>query len=92
MKKITLLSVCLLALSMSSCKQDGMLPRDSRVSKLSQFDAQADEIIDQMTLEEKVAMLHGKHMFTSEGVPRLGIADMIYADGPFAIRTCIPVW
>ena len=51
-----------------------MLPRDSRVSKLSQFDAQADEIIDQMTLEEKVAMLHGKHMFTSEGVPRLGIA------------------
>ncbi|MBO7248359.1 MAG: glycosyl hydrolase, partial [Bacteroidaceae bacterium] len=76
----------LLALSLSSCKQDGMLPRDNHISKLSQYDSKADEIIAQMTLEEKVAMLHGKHMFTSEGVPRLGIADMIYADGPFAIR------
>ena len=86
MKKIALLPLSLLMLFATSCKSDGMLPRDSRVSKLSQFDAQADKIIDQMTLEEKVAMLHGKHMFTSEGVPRLGIADMIYADGPFAIR------
>lgn len=86
MKKIALLPLSLLMLCATSCKSDGMLPRDSRVSKLSQFDAQADEIIAQMTLEEKVAMLHGKHMFTSEGVPRLGIADMIYADGPFAIR------
>ena len=86
MKKIALLTMSLLALSLSSCKQDGMLPRDNHISKLSQYDSKADEIIAQMTLEEKVAMLHGKHMFTSEGVPRLGIADMIYADGPFAIR------
>jgi beta-glucosidase len=39
-----------------------------------------------MTLEEKVNMLHAKHMFISAGVERLGIADMIYADGPFGIR------
>lgn len=65
---------------------NGMLKRDAHISHLSNFDKQADEIIAQMTLEEKVAMLHGKHMFTSQGVPRLGIADMIYADGPFAIR------
>ena len=31
-------------------------------------------------------MLHGKHMFSSAGVERLGIADIEYADGPFGIR------
>jgi beta-glucosidase len=39
-----------------------------------------------MTIEEKVNMLHAKHMFISAGVERLGIADIKYADGPFGIR------
>ncbi len=55
-------------------------------SKLSQYDEEANKIIAQMTLEEKINMLHAKHMFVSAGVERLGIADIIYADGPFGIR------
>ena len=43
-------------------------------------------VIAQMTLEEKVEMLHSKTNMSSAGVPRLGIADMNYADGPFGIR------
>ena len=57
-----------------------------RKSALLEFDTQIDGIISQMTLEEKVTMLHAKHMFVSAGVERLGIADMKYADGPFGIR------
>ena len=49
-------------------------------------ESKIDGIIGKMTLEEKVAMLHGKNMFTSEGVEAQGIADMSYADGPFGIR------
>ena len=55
-------------------------------SRLTGYEQQIDNLISNMTLEEKVAMLHGKNMFSSEGVPRLGIADMEYADGPFGIR------
>ncbi|HEX3007205.1 MAG TPA: glycoside hydrolase family 3 C-terminal domain-containing protein [Bacteroidales bacterium] len=55
-------------------------------SKLMQYDKDIDRIIAQMTLEEKIEMLHAKHMFVSAGVKRLGIADMVYADGPFGIR------
>lgn len=49
-------------------------------------EAKINDIISQITLEEKVEMLHGKNMFSSAGVERLGIADLEYADGPFGIR------
>ena len=47
---------------------------------------QINDLISQMTLEEKVSMLHGQTMFSSGGVERLGIAPMKYADGPFGVR------
>ncbi|MCR4825243.1 MAG: glycoside hydrolase family 3 C-terminal domain-containing protein [Bacteroidales bacterium] len=57
-------------------------PQDRLLAHESQIDA----IIAQMTLEEKVEMLHSKTNMSSAGVARLGIADMHYADGPFGIR------
>ena len=54
--------------------------------QLTANDAKINEIIAQMTLEEKVEMLHSKTNMSSAGVERLGIADMNYADGPFGIR------
>lgn len=62
------------------------IARDRHESKLMVNEERVSEIMSKMTLEEKVAMLHGKHMFTSEGVPAQGVADMVYADGPFGIR------
>ena len=55
-------------------------------SKLLGHETEIDNIIKQMTLEEKIEMLHGKNMFSSAGIQRLGIADVEYADGPFGIR------
>ena len=60
----------------------GMTPQE----KLTVNDKEINKIIAQMTLEEKVEMLHSKTNMSSEGVPRLGIQDIKYTDGPFGIR------
>ena len=60
----------------------GMSPQE----KLTVNDKEINKIIAQMTLEEKVEMLHSKTNMSSEGVPRLGIQDIKYTDGPFGIR------
>jgi len=76
-----LISAVICTLILVSCGEDKM-----HKSALLQYDNEIDGIISQMTLEEKVNMLHGKQMFTSAGIERLGIADMVYVDGPFGIR------
>ena len=79
MKKLFFLSAtCLLVLACS-------MPQTPQ-EKLTAHDAEIDAVIAQMTLEEKVEMLHSKTNMSSAGVERLGIADMNYADGPFGIR------
>ena len=40
-------------------------------------ESRVEDLLGQMTLDEKVNMLHAKYMFVSAGVERLGIADMI---------------
>lgn len=77
-----LLSVIVCILLLFSCSDESMQHR----SALLQYDREIDGILEQMTLEEKINMLHGKYMFTSAGVERLGIEDMKYVDGPFGIR------
>jgi beta-glucosidase len=45
-----------------------------------------NSIIRKMTLEEKIAMLHGNALFSSAGVPRLGIPELTCDDGPLGVR------
>jgi beta-glucosidase len=53
---------------------------------LTLSDSKIDIIISGMSLEEKIAMLHGNGMFSSAGISRLSIPEMKYTDGPFGIR------
>ena len=45
-----------------------------------------DRLVSQMTLEEKVHMIHASSSFTSGGVPRLGIPELVTSDGPHGVR------
>lgn len=78
---LTILSAVATLLIAAGCNC-GMTPQD----KLTVNDKKINEIIAQLTLEEKVEMLHSKTNMSSEGVPRLGIQDIKYTDGPFGIR------
>jgi beta-glucosidase len=48
--------------------------------------AKISGLIKQMTLEEKVHMIHASSSFTSGGVPRLGIPELVTSDGPHGVR------
>ena len=80
MKKVLLLIASAAVMATACCGPKS--PQD----KLTVNDKKINAIIAQMTLEEKVNMLHSKTNMSSAGVERLGIADMNYADGPFGIR------
>lgn len=45
-----------------------------------------DSLLNLMTLEEKVTMIHASSSFTSGAVPRLGIPEWTMSDGPHGVR------
>ena len=62
-------------------------------------DARVDKLLSQMTLEEKLALIHGTHedpaVYQGQagylgGVPRLGIPGLRFADGPPGVLTRHP--
>lgn len=83
MKTLSQLLFPAIALTLVSCGGGQTVnPQD----RLTVHDAEINEVIAKMTLEEKVEMLHSKTNMSSEGVPSQGIPDIKYTDGPFGIR------
>ncbi len=52
----------------------------------SSTDNKIDKLLSQLTLEEKINMIHASGLFTSGGVPRIGIPELRMSDGPCGIR------
>ncbi|MCO4291566.1 glycoside hydrolase family 3 C-terminal domain-containing protein [Solitalea sp. MAHUQ-68] len=52
----------------------------------SNTEEKISRLISEMTLEEKVGMIHGNSSFTSTGVERLGIPEIVTSDGPHGVR------
>ncbi len=56
-------------------------------------DAKIAAIIKKLTLEEKIAMVHANGLFSSAGVKRLGIPELVSDDGPLGVREEVkPGW
>ena len=56
------------------------------VFMLKNIETEIDEILNKMTVEEKVAMCRANSKFSSNGVERLGIDELKMTDGPHGIR------
>lgn len=73
--KLTTLIIAILIMACNSSNQ-----------QKNNYENEIDALIAQMTLEEKVGMIHAKSSFTSAGVERLGIPDLVMSDGPYGVR------
>lgn len=54
------------------------------------YEPQIEELLSQLTLEEKISMIHGAGLFRTAGVPRLGIPPLKMSDGPMGVRMEFP--
>ena len=83
--KYSLLSLTALALIACSA-QPGGEPQEADKWTDAEIEAKINEILPQLTLEEKVALCHAQSKFSTPGVPRLGIPELWYSDGPHGVR------
>lgn len=59
---------------------------DKQTSTKQVFEEEIDGLLSEMTLEEKVSLLHGNSKFANAGVERLGIPEWNLSDGPHGVR------
>jgi beta-glucosidase len=52
----------------------------------SSYEPLIDSIINLLSLQEKIDLLHGNGMFLSAGIERLGLPELKYTDGPTGVR------
>ncbi len=44
------------------------------------------ELVKELTLDEKLKMIHGAEFFKTAGIDRLGIPPLVFSDGPMGVR------
>lgn len=54
--------------------------------KLLKLRSEAEELVEQLTLQEKIDMIHGAELFRTAPVERLGIPALAMSDGPMGVR------
>ncbi|GGF04130.1 glycoside hydrolase family 3 C-terminal domain-containing protein [Hymenobacter cavernae] len=60
--------------------------QQNKQAALTANDAKINALIQKMTPEEKVHMIHANSAFAAGGVERLGIPEIVTSDGPHGVR------
>ena len=61
-------------------------PRPLYLDPTQPVERRVEDLLPRLTLEDKVALLHGNSLFTTAGVARLGIPVRWLSDGPHGVR------
>jgi beta-glucosidase len=56
------------------------------VSERIDMEKKIEELLSQLTLDEKIGMIHGDGLFRTKGVERLSIPPLKMSDGPMGVR------
>lgn len=79
-------SICLL-ISLFALRTEAQTPQLPIYLDDSQpIEIRIEDILLRMTLEEKIALIHAQSNFTTPGVPRLGIPEIMMTDGPHGVN------
>lgn len=57
-----------------------------REAQFAALESRIDRVLSAMTLEEKVSMVHGGSSFGTKAIPRLGLPEYRFTDGPNGVR------
>jgi beta-glucosidase len=79
-------SLALLATTAGAQQNVPVMSQGAKTASMASLEEQAESLLRQMTLEEKVGMIHATSSFTSGGVPRLNIPEWVMSDGPHGVR------
>lgn len=60
------------------------------MQKNEKIEKQIEELVKELSLDEKIGMIHGAGLFRTEGVDRLGIPPVKMSDGPMGVRNEFP--
>jgi len=61
-------------------------PAPAKPAALLANEAKIGALLKQLTLEEKIKMVHANSAFAAGGIPRLGIPEVMTSDGPHGVR------
>ncbi len=86
--KSTSLLYCILFLAfgflcLTGCQET---QQQNTEAKQPSMEEKIESLMAKLTLEEKIQMIHASSSFTSGGVERLGIPELIMSDGPHGVR------
>ena len=84
---IILVFLCLLLSAWSQTSSPNSLLNDDSSSKI---DARAEQLLKQLTLEEKIDLVGGVDDFYIREIPHIGLPRLKMADGPFGVRNYGP--
>lgn len=53
---------------------------------MKDVELEINQLVDQMSLDEKIGLVHGDGLFRNKGIERLEISPMIFSDGTMGVR------